>query len=107
MAIIRTMVVNMLYSDYDVDMTRRSRWGNPFRIGRDGTRKEVVAKHKDWLQEWHKNKKEIKYGKLSNKWVVQHLPELKGKRLGCVCFPLPCHVDNIVALFYKRFRNES
>lgn len=96
-----TTVVNKHYAEFDVDITRRSKWGNPFPIGKDGNRKEVVAKHKEWLQEWHKNKKEIKYGQLSNKWVVQHLHELKGQRLGCVCIPLPCHGGNLVALIIE------
>jgi len=105
MAIIgRTMVINILYEDYDVDMTRRSKWGNPYRIGEDGTRKQVVAKHMKWLKEWIENKKEIIIRGLSNKWVIEHLHELKGKRLGCVCFPLPCHVDNIIMLIRERFK---
>ena len=28
---------------------RTSRWGNPFEIGRDGTREEVVQKYRDWF----------------------------------------------------------
>ena len=99
MAIIgRTMVVNILWNEFDVDMTRRSKWGNPYRIGKDGTRKQVIAKHMKWLR----NKKEIIIRGLSNKWVIEHLHELKGKRLGCVCSPLPCHVNNIITLINER-----
>jgi hypothetical protein len=28
---------------------RPSKWGNPFVIGRDGTREQVIAKYRDWL----------------------------------------------------------
>ena len=28
---------------------RPSKWGNPFVIGRDGTREEVIAKYRDWI----------------------------------------------------------
>ncbi|MGA9843355.1 MAG: DUF4326 domain-containing protein [Nitrososphaeraceae archaeon] len=27
------------------------RWGNPFVVGKNGTREEVIAKHKAWLLE--------------------------------------------------------
>jgi Domain of unknown function (DUF4326) len=28
---------------------RKSRWGNPFEIGREGTREEVIQKYRDWF----------------------------------------------------------
>jgi Domain of unknown function (DUF4326) len=28
---------------------RPSKWGNPFAIGRDGTRDEVIAKYRAWI----------------------------------------------------------
>jgi Domain of unknown function (DUF4326) len=28
---------------------RPSKWGNPFVIGRDGTRDEVIAKYRAWI----------------------------------------------------------
>ena len=39
-----------------INIGRPSVFGNPFHIGRDGTREEVVAKHREWFlapeQEW-------------------------------------------------------
>lgn len=32
-----------------VNISRPGKWGNSFKIGRDGTRVEVVAKYKTWL----------------------------------------------------------
>ena len=54
------------------------RWGNPFVVGKDGaTREQVIAKHREWL--------------VSNKELMNQLPELKGKVLGSlVCtFAVP------------------
>ena len=59
---------------------RPSKWGNPFRIGKDGSRAQVIQKYARWI----------------------HLPaqaglraaarrELRGKALGCFCVPQFCH----------------
>ena|SRR5215207_2478283 len=40
-----TEVVNIRHEEYDVRIDRRSRWGNPFKIGPDGNREEVIEKH--------------------------------------------------------------
>ena len=32
---------------------RGSRWGNPFRIGVDGDRADVIARHERWLRDRH------------------------------------------------------
>ena len=34
---------------YDVYIGRPSKWGNPFRIGPDGNREEVIRKYRDWI----------------------------------------------------------
>ena len=39
-----TKVVNMRREGCDVKVDRQSKWGNPFVIGRDGHRREVVRK---------------------------------------------------------------
>ncbi|PIW12451.1 MAG: hypothetical protein COW35_01440, partial [Candidatus Infernicultor aquiphilus] len=36
-------------SNYDVYIGRPSKWGNPFTIGKDGTRSEVIEKYRIWL----------------------------------------------------------
>ena len=63
------------------------RWGNPFRIGRDGSRDQVIEKYRVWL--WC----EIRGGRVS----TQELAGLSGKALGCWCAPQPCHGDVLVA----------
>ncbi len=79
-----TIAVNIKFEPWDVLATRPGKFGNKFRIGKDGTRKEVVAKHREWLK--------TPEGSI----VMMNLHELRGKRIGCVCKPLACHVDNLV-----------
>ena len=67
---------------------RKSKWGNPFEIGKDGTRKEVIEKYRKYV--------------LSNKKLMNSLHELEGKILGCWCKPLACHGDVLVELIEKK-----
>ena len=60
------------------------KWGNPFVVGKDGTREEVIAKHKAWLVE--------------NKELMSHIHELKGKVPDCWCAPQACHGDTLAEL---------
>ncbi len=62
---------------------RGSKWGNPFVIGRDGTREEVVAKYRDWII--HSD-------------LALDVIELKGKDLVCYCAPKSCHGDVLIEL---------
>ena len=58
---------------------KASIWGNPFKLGKDGTREECMAKYRAAL--------------LANPDLLSRLPELKGKVLGCWCAPEACHGD--------------
>lgn len=62
-----------------VHVGRGSRWGNPFRIGADGDRAAVVARHGAWLRDQHA--------------LPRALCELRGKDLVCFCAPTACHGD--------------
>ena len=63
---------------------RPSKWGNPFVIGRDGTRWDVIEKYGLWLaQQPH---------------LLASLDELKGKDLVCWCAPDWCHGHILVEL---------
>lgn len=87
----KTTVVNKKVNpDFDVDITRSSKWGNPFRIGPDGTRKEVIAKYREWIT------------KGEGSHLLRDLFQLRGKRLGCVCKPQACHGDILVELVHAR-----
>ena len=67
---------------------RRRSGATPFRIGRDGTREEVIEKYRRYM---------IKRLRVEAA-LRSELRALRGKRLGCYCAPLPCHGDVLVAL---------
>ena len=71
---------------------RPSVLGNPFAIGRDGNREQVIAKYRVWL--WAEIKKR---GKVYDELVrLMQLSEAGDVTLVCFCKPLPCHGDIIV-----------
>jgi hypothetical protein len=45
----KTSVVHYKKDAYDIYVGRPSKFGNPFVIGKDGTRQEVVNKYREWL----------------------------------------------------------
>jgi len=77
-------VVHCKKAKYDVYIGRPSKWGNPYTIGRDGTRAEVIALYRQHLR----NSPEL----------LLALPELNGKTLGSWCHPKACHDDVLVAM---------
>ena len=76
-------VVHCKKDKYDVYIGRPSQWGNPFEIGKDGTRSEVIKKYKNYARE---------------KFSKSELLELDGKILGCYCRPKKCHGDALIEL---------
>jgi len=64
---------------------RPSKWGNPFSIGKDGTREEVLSKYIDWLHE-------------NPAFVADVRRELVNKDLICWCAPRSCHGDILLSL---------
>lgn len=79
------LVVNKHHNEpYDVYIGRPSKWGNPFVIGKHGSRTEVITKYEIWL--------------LYQSDLIASLHELRGKCLGCWCAPAPCHGDVLVRL---------
>jgi hypothetical protein len=77
-------VVHCKRDKHDIYIGRGSKWGNPFKIGKDGTREEVIDKYREYIL----NKPEL----------LAALPELKGKVLGCWCAPKACHGDVLIEL---------
>jgi hypothetical protein len=80
-------VVHCKRDRHDVYIGRGGPWGNPFRIGRDGTRDEVIEKYRVWL--WD----EINAGRVD----LEKLAALRGKTLGCWCAPKACHGEVLEA----------
>ena len=86
-------VVHCKRDEYDVYIGRPGPWGNPFSIGTDGTREEVVEKYAEWL--------------LSQPDLVEKARrELNGKVLGCWCAPKLCHGDILVEIANKDNNND-
>lgn len=83
-----TRVVHCKKEPFDVYIGRPSKWGNPFKIGKDGSREDVIAKYRQWI--------------LANPELIAKLPsELKGRMLGCWCRPNSCHGDVLAELADK------
>lgn len=82
-------VVHLKRDPYDVRIDRQTAWGNPFVLGRDGDRDEVLAKFLQWVT--------ISDG-LAAQWIRDHVHELHGKTLGCWCAPQSCHGQILLAL---------
>ena len=80
-------VVHCKREKFDVYIGRPSKWGNPFNIGKDGSRAEVVQKFKRYI--------------LNNAELLKDLKELEGKTLGCWCKPLACHGDVLIELLKR------
>lgn len=93
----QTTVVSVRFSECDVYVGRQPRpgrkgwspyFGNPFKVGRDGTSEEVLAKYERYFYERLATDAEFK----------RRVHELKGKRIGCYCYPGQCHAD-VIAIY--------
>lgn len=67
--------------DDAVYIGRPSKWGNPYVIGKDGTREEVIKKYALYA---------------GGHFGMGELAELYGKDLVCFCSPQPCHGDVLI-----------
>lgn len=72
-------------SQNSVNIMRGTKWGNPFVIGEDGERKDVISKYKEYI---------FNYPEL----IEQVKKELKGKDLICCCAPKSCHGDILLEI---------
>jgi hypothetical protein len=95
-----TKVVNLRKAPYDVYIGRAGRgqdgyFGNPYALGKDGDRDEVLVKYKKYFQ--NRLDKDPEFFK--------RVAALAGKTLGCFCKPFACHGDIIVK--YLGGRNEE
>ena len=68
--------------------TNKSKWANPFSVkkfGRDG----CLKKYEEYIR--------------NNEVLMNSLKELKGKELGCWCYPKPCHGNILLKLFNETY----
>lgn len=70
--------------DGETFIGRGSRWGNPFVLGKEGTRAQVIDKYRQWIT--------------TQPELLAAVGELRGQTLVCYCAPLACHGDVLAAL---------
>ena len=77
---LRTIAVDVetwLKDSNNIYIGRPSKWGNPFRISVENSREEAVKKFESYV--------------LGNPELLKNIAELRGKSLGCWCYPELCH----------------
>ena len=83
-----TRVVHCKKEPFDVYIGRPSKWGNPYIIGVDGERDQVLLLYEAYVR--------------STPELMDSLHELEGKVLGCWCHPKPCHGDVLIRLMEEK-----
>lgn len=63
---------------------RGSPYGNPYVIGKNGTREECIAKFEALIR--------------ANSHLVTHIKQLRGRDLLCYCAPRACHGDILLKI---------
>lgn len=98
-----TKVVNIKQEQCEVYIGRSSKdelhFGNPFShkstdlAYKVNTLEDSIQEFVNWLQD---DDTDIEPER--RKWILENIPNLKGKRLGCFCKPSVCHGDILAAL---------
>ena len=83
----KTTVINMkTYTGNDfIRIDRATAFGNPYRIGHNGTREQVIKLYQRYFKQRMKKDEQF----------YQTVCSLAGCKLGCWCKPLACHGDVI------------
>lgn len=87
------IIVNKHHGKSGEYIGRGSPLGNPFVIGKDGTREQVIARYSVWLTEQIDKGNPVvldELNRLGNKAIDE-----KGLALQCFCYPKPCHGEII------------
>lgn len=64
---------------------RPSKFGNPFELGKDGNRSQVIEKYAEHLKQ-------------HPELIDAAQRELRGRNLICWCAPKPCHADLLLSI---------
>jgi hypothetical protein len=70
---------------------RASIWANPFKINKDTTRLGVLKKYEKFIREQIRND--------PDNYCIE---SLRGKTLGCWCYPKGCHGDILIKLLNEK-----
>ena len=83
----KTSIVNKYHKlPYDEYIGRGSDFGNPYVIGIDGDRDEVIRKFSEYFYQRISEEPDFK----------ERVLALRGKTLACFCKPKSCHGDVII-----------
>lgn len=97
------IIVNKHHGKSGEYIGRGSPLGNPYIIGKDGSREQVIAKYRVWLNEQIVRKNPVvldELNRLGNKAIDE-----KGLALQCFCYPKPCHGEVIKEKLVKAMYN--
>ncbi|WVP99902.1 hypothetical protein UES5b_073 [Escherichia phage UE-S5b] len=97
------IIVNKHHGKSGEYIGRGSPLGNPFVIGKDGSREQVITKYRVWLNEQIMRKNQAvldELNRLGNKAIDE-----KGLALQCFCYPKPCHGEVIKEKLVKAMYN--
>lgn len=94
----KTEVVNVkTYKGEYTYIGRGSPFGNPFIMGKDGDRDEVINKHRDYFFRRIESDPDFRVAVMG----------LQGKTLGCYCAPKICHGNTIKAFLDSQERKSN
>lgn len=90
-------IVHCKKEPFDVYIGRPSKWGNDW-SHKEGTKakfktktvEESIEKYREWITQGNENG--------DGRHLLNDLHELKGKVLGCWCFPQRCHGEVLLEL---------
>ena len=74
-----------------------SEFCNPFKIGKQGDREEVLNKYEEYIRKKIENNNELK----------KKLINMRGKNLGCWCYPEKCHGDILLKIIEELYTSET
>lgn len=99
-------IVNVKTEKADIMIDRTSILGNPFHIGRDGTREQVIQKYRSYL--WNCIQVIDELNRILDVDILNTIAKKEELKLGCHCKPEPCHGDIVLkAIEYLRNRRED
>jgi hypothetical protein len=85
-----------------VKVDRSTKWGNPFIVGKDGTRAECVDLYRKLLCGYiclTNSGASIAEQKAARKQIIANIDQLRGHDLACWCsLDGPCHADVLLEL---------
>jgi len=93
-----------------VCVDRSTKWGNPFMVGRHGTREDCVRLFAHMLNGYIclSEGPGIEAQNAYRDMVIRDFADLRGKNLACWCPPgAKCHADVLLALNFKKLAAHS